>query len=402
MEILIKNARIIDCSQDFVGDVYIKEGKINEIGHSLSKQCEIIDGEGYILMPSFVDLHCHFRDPGLTYKEDLLTGSKAAVRGGYTTVNLMANTKPICSDTETLKYVLEKSKEIGLVDIHQTVSITRNLDGNDLSHLEDFNNKGKEDFTTIRFISDDGKGVYDSGVMYRAMLKAKEKNMTIMCHAESPELSTIDMRLAENMMTWRDIELAKYTGAPLHLAHVSTIEAMSYVIDAKRKGFPVTCEVTPHHIVLTDKVSNYRVNPPIRKQEDVDFLIQAIKDGYVDAIATDHAPHTKEDKEKGSPGMVGIETAFAVCYTAMVKNTKLSLNQLSDIMSARPAKIMGVNKGKVSIGFDGDLVLVDINNEYKIDTKDFASKGKNTPFEGQKVSGDIFKTIKAGKVVYSK
>jgi dihydroorotase len=401
MEILIKNARVVDVSQDFLGDVYIKEGKIKEIGNSLSKQCEIIDGEGYILMPSFVDLHCHFRDPGLTYKEDLLTGSKAAVKGGYTAVNLMANTKPICSDTETLKYVLEKGKDIGLVDIHQTVSITRNLDGNTLSHLDDFNNKGPEDYTTIRFISDDGKGVYDSAVMYRAMNKAKEKNMTIMCHAESPELSAIDMRMAENMMTWRDIELAKATGASLHLAHVSTIEAMSYVIDAKRKGLEVTCEVTPHHIALTEEVS-YRVNPPLRKSEDVDFLIQAIKDGYVDAIATDHAPHSEEDKKNGSPGMVGLETSFAVCYTALVKSGKVSLNKLSEIMSSRPAAIMGVNKGKVSIGFDGDLVLVDIDNKYKINTNDFASKGVNTPFKGYEVYGEVLKTIKGGKVVYSK
>jgi dihydroorotase len=401
MEILIKNARVVDCSQEFIGDVYIEDGKIKEIGDSLSKQCEVIDGKGCVLMPAFVDLHSHFRDPGLTYKEDILSGSKAAVRGGYTTVNLMANTKPICSDLKTVEYVLEKAKAIDLVDVHQTVSITRNLEGNDLSHLEELNNTENGSYIKIRFISDDGKGVSDSKVMMNAMLKAKEKNIVVLSHAETSELSGVDMRLAENIMTFRDIELAKYTDCELHMAHVSTKEAMEYVIDAKRNGYKVTCEVTPHHIALTDSVS-YRVNPPLRKSDDVDFLIQAIKDGYVDAIGTDHAPHTEEDKKNGAPGMTGLDTSFAVCYTALVKSGKITLNKLSEIMSANPAKIMGLNKGMISIGYNGDLVLIDTNKKYKIDTKDFASKGINTPFIGHEVYGEILKTIKLGKVVYSK
>jgi dihydroorotase len=340
-------------------------------------------------------MHTHFRDPGLTYKEDIFTGSSAAVRGGYTGVNLMANTKPICSDMETFNYVVNKAKEYGLVDAHQIVSITRNLEGKDTSHLEDI------DWEKVKFVSDDGKGVSDSKVMIQAMLQAKKYGATIICHAETAELSSLDMRLAENTMTWRDISLAKFTGCKLHMAHVSTKEAMAYVVEAKESGASVTCEVAPHHIALTEDISTYRVNPPIRAKEDVEALIKAIKDGYVDAIATDHAPHTAEDKKNGAPGISGIETSFSVCYSSLVKAGHISLNKLSEIMSKRPAELMAFNKGKISIGYEGDLVLVDLDKKYVVKGEEFASKGKNTCFEGHEVYGQVLKTIKAGKVVYS-
>lgn len=395
MELLIKGARIVDWSLDFIGDIYIKDGKIYEMAAEINKAVETIDGKGKVVMPAFVDLHCHFRDPGFTYKEDIVSGSKAAIRGGYTAVNLMANTKPVCSSLETVNYVLEKGAETDLVDIHQCMSITRDLEGVDLSHLEDL----MEGNHKVKFLSDDGKGVADSRVMMEAMQKAAKLNLTIISHAESPELSSVDMRLAENTMTWRDICLSKYTNCKLHLAHVSTKEAIEYVIDAKSKGYPISCEVTPHHIALTDKVQ-YRVNPPLRKEEDVEALIKAIKDGYVDCIATDHAPHTKEDKEKGAPGISGIETSFSICYSTLVEKKHINLNKLSEIMSKNPAELMGLNKGKLQIGYDGDLVIVDLDKAYSIDVNDFQSKGKNSPLHDYKVKGKILYTIKSGRVVY--
>lgn len=395
MELLIKGARIVDWSLDFIGDIYIKDGKIYEIAAEINRDVETIDVKGKVVMPAFVDLHCHFRDPGFTYKEDIASGSRAAVRGGYTTVNLMANTKPVCSSLETVNYVLEKGAETDLVDIHQCMSITRNLEGNDLSHLEELTQANHK----VKFLSDDGKGVGDSRVMMDAMLKAARLNLTIISHAESPEFSNVDMRLAENIMTWRDISLSKYTNCRLHLAHVSTKEAIEYVIEAKSKGYPISCEVTPHHIALTEQIK-YRVNPPLREQEDVEALIDAIKKGYVDCIATDHAPHSKEDKEKGAPGISGIETAFSVCYSTLVEKQHISLNRLSELMSKTPAEIMGLNKGKLQIGYDGDLVIVDLDKAYYIDVNDFESKGKNSPFHGFKVRGKVLYTIKKGSVVY--
>jgi dihydroorotase len=405
MELLIKGARIVDHAQDFIGDIYINNGIITEIGYGIEKDCAVVKADGLTLLPSFVDLHAHFRDPGLTHKEDLLTGSQAAVRGGYTAVNLMANTRPVCSSLDIADYVTKKGKEIGLIDVHQTISITTNLEGQDISHLDNLNinlkSEKTEDKHSIRFISDDGKGVSDSKIMLQAMVKAKAKDIIVISHAESPELSEIDMRLAENTMTWRDISLAAFTGCRLHMAHVSTKEAMEYIIQAKRSGNKVTCEVTPHHLALADEVQ-YRVNPPIRKQEDVECLIKAIKEGYVDSIATDHAPHTIEDKIAGAPGISGIETSFSLCYTTLVDSGEITLNKLSEIMSMRPAEIMGIKKGKISIGYDGDLVLIDTKKEFEIKTEDFASKGKNTPFQGRRVKGEVLLTVKAGKVVYTK
>jgi dihydroorotase len=211
------------------------------------------------------------------------------------------------------------------------------------------------------------------------------------------------MRLAENMMTWRDISLAKYTGAKLHMAHVSTKEAMEYIVEAKSNGYSnITLEVTPHHIALNTEISNYRVNPPIREEEDRRFLIDAIKKGYVDAIGTDHAPHSKEDKEKGAPGMVGLETAFSISYTTLVKENNLSLNNLSKLMSGRPGEILGIKKGKLTPGYDGDVVLVDLNKKTKVNSEEFASKSKNTPFEGMEYYGEVVTTIKGGKILYKR
>ncbi|WP_315078648.1 dihydroorotase [uncultured Clostridium sp.] len=398
MELLIKNARIIDAIQDFNGDIYIKDGLISEIAQEINKDnVERFDCHGKILMPAFIDTHAHFRDPGLTWKEDLESGSKAALRGGYTGVCLMANTKPICSSKEVVQYVRDKSKDLDLIDIHQCISVTQNFDGKTLDHLNGF-----KDDKEVKAISDDGVGVSNSNTMLEAMKIAKENNWVLMSHAESPEFSKIDMRIAENMMTIRDVELAKITGAHLHMCHVSTKEALKHIIAAKNEGVNITLEVTPHHIGLTKDINDYRVNPPIRKKDDVEEIIKAIKLGMIDTIGTDHAPHTLEEKAKGSPGMVGLETAFPICYTKLVRENDISLNELSKLMSLNPAQLLGMNKGKISIGLDADLVLIDIDKKIKIHSKEFASKGRNTPFEGMEYHGEILATVKGGKIKYKK
>lgn len=397
MELLIKNARIIDVTQDFHGDIYIKDGIINEVGKSITKDnVQILDCEGKIVMPAFIDTHAHFRDPGLTWKEDIETGSKAALKGGYTGVCLMANTNPICSSKETLEFVRNKSKELNLIEVHQCLSITKNFDGITLDHLKDL-----EDDKEIKAISDDGVGVANSNTMLEAMKIAKKNNWVIMSHAESPEFSKVDMRIAENMMTLRDVELAKLSGARLHMCHVSTKEAVKYIIEGKMSGANITMEITPHHIGLTRDINDYRVNPPIREKEDVEAIIKAIKLGMVDTIGTDHAPHTAEEKKNGSPGMVGLETAFSICYTKLVKDNNISLNKLSELMSYNPAKLLRMNKGKVSVGADGDLVVIETENKIKINPEEFESKGKNTPFVGMEFYGEVLTTIKGGEIKYT-
>ena len=395
MNLLIKNVNLIDESNNFFGDIYIEKGVIKELGTELNKECETLDGKGLVLMPAFIDTHAHFRDPGFEYKEDIESGSKAAVRGGYTTVTLMPNTKPVCSSKEILDYVVNKGKEVGLVDLYQTVSITKNLSGEEINHLREF-----EGNPNVKAITDDGKGVSDSKIMMEAMKIAKENNWIVMSHAESPEFSKVDMRLAENMMTWRDITLAKFVDCRLHMSHVSTKEAMKYIMEGKNDGVKVTCEITPHHLALNNKISNYRVNPPIREEEDVNFLIKAIKMNYVDCIGTDHAPHSKEDKEKGAPGMIGIEQAFSICYTKLVKENHISLNKLSQLMSGNAAKLLNLNKGKLQPGFLGDLVLIDLNKKRIFKEEDIVSRSKNTPFNGMEFYGDVVVTIKNGKIVY--
>lgn len=397
MNLLIKNANIIDAYESFYGDVLIIDGIITKIGKEINKdEIDIIDAKGLTLMPSFIDTHAHFRDPGLTHKEDIESGSKAAAKGGYTGVCLMGNTNPICSTKEVVSYVRDKVKKVGLIDVHQCVSITENFGGKSIEHLNAF-----DDDKCLVAITDDGVGVMDSSIMMKAMEKAKKNNWIVMSHAEDKTFSKIDMRIAEDLMTIRDLYLAKVTKARLHMAHVSTIDSIEAIRRAKKEGSNVTCEVTPHHIALTTEENNYRVNPPIREKSDVVAIIEGIKDGTVDCIGTDHAPHTEEDKLKGAPGMVGIETAFSICYTELVKKNGISINKLSELMSKNPANILRMNKGTITIGKEGDLVLVDLDKEVVIDKEKFVSKGKNTPFDGKKYFGEVLMTIKSGRVIYS-
>ncbi len=395
---IIKNIRIVDDTHDFIGDILVKEGVITAVGKNLTdheKERYDYAGKDVVLLPAFTDLHVHFRDPGFTYKEDVVTGSKAAIRGGFTAVNLMPNTKPVCSNMEIVKEVERRVEEVGLITANQTLSMTKDLQGEDFNHLKSLK-KGE-----ILFVTDDGKGVNSDVVMEEIFKICKEKEITIMAHEEDSRYSATDMRKAENVMTFRDLELCKKREGRIHFCHVSTMEAIEAIAAYKAKGVHVTCEVTPHHITATgEETAHYRVNPPFREQYDMEALVKAIQEGVVDAIATDHAPHSAEDKANGAPGMSGLEIAFPLCYTALVKTGKISLSQLVKLMSTTPSAMMHLNKGKIEKGMDADFVIVTLDEPFTIDTAQFVSKGKNTPFQGKEVYGKVLETFRRG-VLYS-
>ena len=389
---LLKNARLAS-GQPM--DLLLKDGRIAAMGLDLSAAGEeVLDCAGRTLLPAFVDLHCHWRTPGFEYKEDIATGSAAAAAGGYAFVNLMPNTKPVCSSADIAHRVMAEAERVGLCGANQTVSITENFDGHTLDHLKTL----PED---LKFITEDGKGVQSGAVMARAFAIAARRGLVIMSHAEDMDISPWDYRLAENIETIRNLHLCEYYRARLHMCHVSTKEAVEAIGAAKWKGVPVTCEVTPHHLWFAD--TDYRVNPPIRKAEDVAALIEAIRLGVVDAIATDHAPHTDEEKAAGAAGMVGLETAFGVCYTKLCRENGLPLARLTELMSTTPADILGLaGHGRVLPGCAADLVLVELDTPYTVDKNALHSKSRNCPYHGAQLFGRVDLTLKGGKVTWKR
>ncbi|WP_394980117.1 dihydroorotase family protein [Candidatus Allofournierella excrementavium] len=389
---LLKNARLASGQPV---DLLLKNGLIAAMGLDLAADGEeVLDCAGRTVLPAFVDLHCHWRTPGFEYKEDIATGSAAAAAGGYTFVNLMPNTKPVCSSADIAHSVMAEAERIGLCAANQTVSITQNFDGRTLDHLKTL----PED---LKFITEDGKGVQSGNVMAKAFAIAAQRGLTIMSHAEDMDISPWDYRLAENIETVRNLHLSEYYGTRLHMCHVSTKEAVEAIGAAKWKGVPVTCEVTPHHLWFAD--TDYRVNPPIRKAEDVDALIEAIRLGVVDAIATDHAPHTDEEKAAGAAGMVGLETAFGVCYTKLCREKGLPLARLAELMSTAPAEILGLaGHGRVLPGYAADLALVELDTPYTVDKNALHSKSHNCPYDGAQLFGRVDLTIKGGKVTWKR
>ena len=378
-------------------EIYMKDGKIQAVGRDLSALArpgeEVLDAAGRTVLPAFVDLHCHWRTPGFEYKEDIETGSRAAAAGSYTFVNLMPNTKPFCSSAAQAAEVEQKAAEIGLCDANQTVSITENFDGKTLDHLKTLP-------ANVKFITEDGHGVQDTATMARAFAICTQRDITVMSHAEDMEISPWDYRLAEDIETVRNCWLSEYYQTRLHMCHVSTRGAVEAIRIAKFRGAPVTCEVTPHHLWFTKDSCDYRVNPPIRTADDVQALLDGIRDGTVDAIATDHAPHSEEDKLKGMAGMVGSETAFGVCYTKLCREEGLPLELVSHLMSEGPAQILGLAKGRIEPGYDADLVLVDLNTPYKVEKEKLHSKSHNCPYDGAELYGRVCTTIKGGKVTW--
>ena len=391
---LIRNAK--DSAGKAI-EVWLRDGKIAAVGLGLlvPEGEEVLDAKGRTVLPAFIDTHCHWRTPGFEYKEDISTGSAAAAAGGYTFVNLMPNTKPVCSSAEIAHAVEAEAARIGLCDANQTVSITENFDGKTIDHLKTLP-------ASVKFITEDGHGVQDNATMARAFAICTQRDITVMSHAEDMEISPWDYRLAEDIETVRNCWLSEYYQTRLHMCHVSTRGAIEAIQMAKLRGAPVTCEVTPHHLWFTNDTCDYRVNPPIRTADDVQALIDGIRSGVVDAIATDHAPHSEEDKLKGMAGMVGSETAFGVCYTKLCREQRLPLEMLSFLMSAGPAAVLGLadRKGMLEPGYDADIVLVDLDHMYEVHADELHSKSKNCPYDGALLYGKVVTTIKGGKVTF--
>lgn len=394
MKQVFKNCYAFDDVKISKEVIYVEDGIIVD-DFDESEADEIIDCKNLALLPSFVDMHVHFRDPGFTYKEDLETGSHSALAGGYTSVLLMGNTKPTVSSPEIYNDIIKRGKDLDLIDIEQVYTITKNFDGKTLDHLESMPE-------SVKYISDDGHGVNDDMVMYKAMQKAKNLNVTMTLHEEVAEVSDFDYEIAEDAMTIRDCYYAYKLNCPVHFSHVSTKGAITAIKYFKDLGAPITCEVTPHHLLLANKGrEEVKVNPPIRTDEDRKTLIEMIKNDTVDAISTDHAPHSKEDKEKGAPGFIGIETAFSTCYEVLVRSGEISLNDLVRIMSTNPARLLGLNKGKIEVGFEADFTLIDLDESYIYKEEDIKSKSKNSLLIGQELYGKVKKVYKKGVLKYA-
>ena len=374
-------------------DLYVEDGIITE-KFPKEEADEIIDCNNLALLPSFTDLHVHFRDPGFTYKEDLETGSHAALKGGFTNVLLMGNTKPTVSSPEVYEDIIKRGKNLDLIGIDQVYTITKDFDGKSLDHLDNLPE-------SVKFISDDGHGVDDAAVMYLAMVKAKELGINMTLHEEVAKVSAIDYEVAEDAMTIRDCYYAYKLDMPVHFSHVSTKGAMTAIKYFKDLGAKITCEVTPHHLYFSEKTRDeMKVNPPIRREEDRLFLLKMIKEGYVDAISTDHAPHSEKEKNQGAPGFIGIETAFSTCYEVLVKSGLISLNQLVKIMSTRPSEILKIKKGKLEPGYLADFTLVDLDKSFIYRQDDILSKSKNSLMIGKTLIGSIERVYRKGVLKY--
>lgn len=398
MSILFRNIRTADCNRELRCDVLLRGGVIAALGDNLvaEEPAQVVDGRGLTLLPSFVDLHVHFRDPGLTHKEDVYTGCRAAVHGGYTTVNLMPNTKPVISDLKAVRFVEEKARELDICDVYQTLSITKDSDGSTLSHLE-----SQGDLGGVKWLTDDGNGIVSTQVMLDAMRLARRFGVGVMLHEEDKALTPVDSYLSEDLPTYRDVRLAALTGCRTHFCHVSTAESLSQIVSAREKGAPVSFEVTPHHLYLNDG-NGGRVAPPLRSEGNRQALIQAVKDGVVDAIATDHAPHTPEDKAAGMNGFTGLDLSFATCYTVLCKQNGLPLTALSRLMSYGPARLMGIPGGLIELGQPANLAVVDLDSGFVAAEEHIHSKSKNSPLLGESLWGEVLMTVKNGKVVYEK
>lgn len=378
--LLIKNVRIIDANKDIKSDLLVENGKISKINSNIEiENINTIDGGHYVLMPSFIDLHTHLRDPGLTHKEDLESGQKAALKGGFTVLCPMANTKPVCDNPEVINYIINKAENLDLCDIKQVCSITKNLEGDEMINI-------KSMIEHTRLFSDDGYTLHNTEIMRDALKLSKELNFKVLTHCQ-PEFEIVE----------RDLKLLEEVGGNLHICHISLKETLDEIKKYKDRGYKFTCEVGPHHIYGYGL--DYKVNPSFAEEEDMKYLIQGIKDGYIDMIGTDHAPHTQEDKENGAPGISNIEVAFQMVNKVFSEN-QISLNKLSEMMSANPAKLLGLNQGLIEEGLRADLVLIDESYEDVIDISNFISKGKNNPFNGQRVKGKVIMTIKNGKIMY--
>lgn len=377
---IITNVTMMDAHKTQKGSLVIENGKIAKIleePHPAGEQ--VIDGKGYTLLPAFVDLHTHLRDPGFPEKEDMASGMNAALRGGFVHLTAMANTKPITDTKEKVVRNLKKAEELNLCDLTQVSAVTK-----------DFLNRKDAlvDFSALRTVttmfSNDGKNMDSLEVVEQALKFSKELDFTVSCHCE-PEAE----------YTAKYLELNRMIGGNLHICHVSEKETVELIRKAKDQGIKVTCEVTPHH--LFEHSIPYKVHPPFAGEEDVKALIEGIKDGTIDHLATDHAPHTEKDKLEGMPGLSNIEYAFSIYYTVFQENG-IPVSKLVELLSENPSKKLGLSMGRLEVGMEANVVLVDLHHIREIHPEELISRGKNTPFAGRRVLGDVKMTMKRGEI----
>ena len=420
-DLLLKGGRVIDPSRkmDEVADVLIRDGKIAEVAKDLkAENVEVKDVTGMIVCPGLVDIHCHLREPGLERKETIATGTRAAAAGGFTTVLPMPNTAPVADSPASILYVRDRAKEVGVVHVYPIGAITKGSKGQELAEMSAMADAGAVAF------SDDGRPVDNSRMMRLAMEYSLITKLPLIAHEEDLALvddgdmnegavSTVlglrgNPAAAEETMIARDIILARLTGARLHIAHVSTAHGVQLIREAKAEGLPITAEVTPHHLTLTEEAvrtydTNTKVNPPLRTKGDVDALIGGLKDGTIDCVATDHAPHTVEDKvveyHYAANGISGFETALPVLWTELVQEGRLTAMELIDKMSTSAAKIMNLPAGTLETGAAADVIVIDPDTILAVDKNEFYSKGKNTPYHERLLSGWPMLTVVDGAVV---
>ena len=394
MNLCVKDCYIIDPANGFegLGTVWTKDDIIERVEHGDHAGRDeggykVIDAGGKWLVPGFVDLHVHLREPGFEYKEDIKSGCAAAKNGGFTKICCMPNTNPVIDCKEIVEYIKGKAEFSGGVSVFVVGAMTKGQKGKELADFEEMAEAG------ICAVSEDGKSVMDAGLMREAMIRAEKLGIPVFSHAEDENLAGLP--IGEDVIVARDILLAKETGCRLHFCHVSTAGSIELIRKAKVEGIKVTAETAPHYFTLDGggvmQNTNRKMNPPLRTPEDAEAVRRALKDGTIDVIATDHAPHSKEEKEaefsKAPNGVIGLETSFAVSYTALVKTGILTSSELISKMSSRPAEILGIKPASISAGQPADFVLIDPNEEYTVKSGDFKSKSVNSPFIGMSVFG---------------
>jgi dihydroorotase len=421
--LVIREARVVDPSQglDRVSDLLIEDGKIGAIGGSIPAEgAEVLEARGLVAVPGFVDMHVHLREPGFEYKETIASGTAAAAAGGFTAVASMANTHPVNDCASVTEYILKKAAVAGKARVHPVGATTKAMEGRELAEIGEMVAAGAV------AVSDDGRPVSDPNVMRRAMEYAKLFDIAVIEHCETLELHPGGVmnegywstalglrgipRASEEIAVARNIRLAELTGARFHVAHLSTAGALRSVREAKARGLSVTCEVTPHHLLLTDeRVSSYdtqaKMKPPLTTEEDRQALLEGLRDGAVDAIATDHAPHHQDEKDDdfdSAPfGIVGLETAVALCLDRLVRTKIITLGRLVELLSSGPARILKVEGGTLAPGSRADVTLLDLEREFRVEPQAFFSKGKSTPFAGWELRGRAVRTIVGGATVWA-
>ncbi len=422
MKILIKGGHVVDPKNNIDGicDIFIDKGVISDVGENIELEdvdgVEVIDAKGKYVTPGLVDMHVHLRDPGFTYKEDIESGTKSAAIGGVTSVACMPNTNPVCDNVTVVEYIKSKAKQVAAVNVYPIAAITKGLNSEELAPIGSFK------FAGVVAISDDGKPVKSAGLMRRALEYADMFDITVISHCEEMSIAEGAMNegavatelglkgisnCAEEIMVNREINLAENTKTAVHIAHISTKGSVEAIRQAKKRGVRVTCETCPHYFTLTEESvigynTNAKMNPPLRTKEDVEAIKQGLADGTIDAIATDHAPHHIDEKncefDSALNGIIGLETSLGISVKYLVKAGIISMSDLIRKMSLNPSNILGLSKGSLSVGASADVIIFDAEKEYTVDVSKFASKSKNSPYDGYILCSKPEYTIVSGEI----